>query len=315
MTSPLRHIVLALIVAITLGIIAWAVARHAAPSAYAELRIATWNLEWLVSPNSALAARVDCRARRRASLPCDVARSLARDSADFRAIAAQARRLDADVIAFQEVENAAVARRVFRGYDICIAPGEGMQHAGFAIRRGIAARCEAPLQELTAGGRGRPGQPLTLLPPGVRPVELLAVHLKSGCANDPLDSSSAACVLLAAQGRALGEWIAPRAAAGSSFIVLGDFNRAGAPSPDDAFWAELGSASFEAAATHLPFRNCVFGSPYRAFIDHILLSQDLVPQLHPRGFQQLRFDPAAATRFRLPDHCPVSVSLSLTPAV
>ena len=45
---------------------------------------------------------------------------------------------------------------------------------------------------------------LTLLPRGAPAIDLLSVHLKSGCARDPLDSESAACRLLAAQAAAAG---------------------------------------------------------------------------------------------------------------
>jgi endonuclease/exonuclease/phosphatase family metal-dependent hydrolase len=310
-----RPVMLALILALTLGLLAWAAARGGDVSGGRPLRIATWNLQWLVSPETARAARIACRDGRRAPLPCDVARTLARDSADLLRLAALVRRLDADVIAFQEVESAATARRVFRGYDICIASGSGAQQVGFAVRRDLASRCEAPEADIAGGDRGRAAQRLTLLPEAAPPIELLAVHLKSGCSTDPLQSSSAACLLLARQARALGEWIEARASAGAAFIVLGDLNRAGAPDAGDEFWSLLHAHHFEAAAAHLPFRNCVFGAPYTQFIDHILVSHTLMPRLQAPGFEQLRFDPAESTQYRLSDHCPVSVLLSTNPAL
>jgi hypothetical protein len=97
--------------------------------------------------------------------------------------------------------------------------------------------------------------------------------------------------------------------------VLGDLNRGGVPESGDPFWSLLHPEGFEASATHLPFANCVFGAPYREFIDHILLSRTLWPRLHPEGFRQRPYDPREATRFSLPDHCPVSVSLALNRAV
>jgi endonuclease/exonuclease/phosphatase family metal-dependent hydrolase len=308
----MRHVLLSLVLALTLGFLAWAAARGGDIfSARQTLRIATWNMEWLIDPATARVARIACRDGQRAAVPCDVARGQARDSADLGRLAAVVRRLDADVIAFQEVESAAVARKVFRGYRICIAPGPGAQHAGLAVRDGLRFRCEAPLDSLTVGGRGRPGQPLLLLPPAGPPIELLAVHLKSGCARDPLDSPAAACRLLAEQARALGEWIAPRARDGARFMVLGDLNRPDAGDPADAFWSLLHPAGFESAASRLPFRNCVFGAPYGEFIDHILVGRTLLPQLHEDGFTQLRYRPDEASQFQLSDHCPVSVTLSL----
>lgn len=301
-----------LILALTLGLLWWVVARGSDAAGHPPLRVATWNLQWLVAPETARVARIACRDGLAAPLPCDVARTLARDTADLARLAGLVRRLDADVIAFQEVENAQVAQRVFRGYQICIAPGHGVQHTGFAVRPGLAFRCGEAVQGIAAGDRGRAAQALTLMPPGQPAIELLVVHLKSGCSTDPLQSSSAACMLLSRQARALGEWIDARAQAGEAFLVLGDLNRAGAPEPGDEFWSLLHPHRFEAAAAHLPFRNCVFGAPYTQFIDHILVSQSLVPRLQSPRFEQMRFEPLEATQYRLSDHCPVSVILSTT---
>lgn len=308
----MRHVLISLFLALTLGCLAWAAARGGEIlSAPRALRIATWNMEWLLHPETARLARIACRDGGRATVPCDAARSQARDSADFRRLAALVRKLDADVIAFQEVENAEVARKVFRGYEICIAGGPGAQHAGFAVRSALRFECRPPLDSLAAGGRGRPGQPLLLFPRAGAPIELLAVHLKSGCAREPLDSPTAACRLLARQAAALGEWIAAHAGAGTPFMVLGDLNRPAGSSPDDPFWSLLHPESFLAAADQLPFRNCVFGAPYGEFIDHILVGTSLAAQLHPEGFAQLRYSPAEALQFQLSDHCPVSVKILL----
>lgn len=303
------HVVIALL-PVLVGLVALAsLARSRAPPA---MRIATWNMEWLASPRTAQAARLACRDQRRAPLPCDVARRLARDSADLARLAREVRRLDADVIAFQEVEDEKIARRVFRGYRICIADGAGVQHVGFAIRRGLAHRCGPQLEALTAGGRGRPGLLLQLQPAGFPALQLLAVHLKSGCSGGPLEGGDAACRLLAAQARVLGAWIAERAADGAAFIVLGDFNRTGTPASGDPFWQMLGPGHFHAAASTLPFANCLLGQPYGAYIDHILVSQALAPRLPAAGFARHVPTAADAARYRLPDHCPVSVMLDRT---
>lgn len=308
---PLARIVTVLLLLLVLGMAVWIPAREAAAASSRALKIATWNLQWLLEPATLRLARIACRDQRRTTVPCDVARAQSRDSADFRRLAALVRRLDADVIAFQEVESEAVARRVFRDHRFCFPASPGLQHAGFAVRNGLDFRCDPPLESLAAQDRGRPGQPLTLLPREARPIELLAVHLKSGCARDALDTDSAACTLLSLQARELGAWIAERAEATTPFIVLGDLNRGGLPAHDDPFWSQLHPASFEAAASRLPFRNCVIGAPYGEFIDHILVSQDLLPELTRNGFTQMRFDPQEASEYRLSDHCPVSVSLSL----
>jgi endonuclease/exonuclease/phosphatase family metal-dependent hydrolase len=277
------------------------------------LSIATWNMEWLASPATAHAARLACRGGRRATLPCDVARDHSRDSADLSRIAWYAHKLDADVVAFQEVENSAIAARIFADHRICIAAGRGLQHVGFAIRAGIAHRCGPQLDAISLGGAQRAGMRLVLFPETPQAVELLAVHLKSGCADDPLDSGSAACVLLAAQARQLSAWIAAHAR--SRFILLGDFNRGDARVATDGFWRTLAAgepsrAPFLFASAGVPFRNCHVGAGFTRAIDHILVSRALLPDVVPASFRKSGYSESDAIRYRLPDHCPVSFFLN-----
>jgi endonuclease/exonuclease/phosphatase family metal-dependent hydrolase len=252
-----------------------------------------------------------CRQSQESALPCDVARELSRDSADLARLARYVRELDADVIAFQEVQNARIARRVFRGYSICINTGPGLQHVGFAFRPGLVSDCGHPLTTLTAGGRGRAGRELVIHPRGLAPVTLLTVHLKSGCAREPLDTAGEACELLAAQSRALGRWITERGAQGTPFIVLGDFNRGGLPAGTDPFWELLSPTTFHAAAESLRYANCSWGAPYREFIDHILVSRKLSLRLANPSFGQQTYRARDAARYLLSDHCPIKVYLNL----
>jgi endonuclease/exonuclease/phosphatase family metal-dependent hydrolase len=281
------------------------------------LSIATWNMEWLVSPATAHAARRACRDNRRAPLPCDVARDLSRDSADLSRLAWYARQLDADVIAFQEVEDASIAARIFDGYHICIAPGRGLQHVGFAIRPGIAHRCGRPMDALSLGGTQRAGMTLLLYPDSSRVVELLAVHLKSGCADDALDSGRAACVVLQAQARQLALWISSHEQA--RYILLGDFNRGDSAVATDEFWRTLADgdaehAAFSFASDGVPFRNCHIGAGFMRAIDHILVSRALLAQVAAGSFRKAGYSESDALQYRLPDHCPVRFSLNPEPA-
>jgi endonuclease/exonuclease/phosphatase family metal-dependent hydrolase len=276
------------------------------------LTIATWNLEWLVSPGTAHAGRLACRSGQRSSLPCDVAEELARDSADFARLAVYARKLDADIVAFQEVENEAVARKVFRGYRICMTQDGGVQHVGFAVRPGVPHRCGPVVDSLSVDGRTRQAMALQLSPRGGKPLELLAVHLKSGCSRDALDSDSAACRLLSQQAVRLGEWIAARGAEHADFIVLGDFNRVPPESPADGFWNAVQTAPSELLAQQLPFRNCFAGQPFSAFIDHLLLSSNVVGRIVPGSGRHGGYSASDAVQYRLSDHCPVSISLGFS---
>jgi endonuclease/exonuclease/phosphatase family metal-dependent hydrolase len=284
-------------------------------SAAQVLDVATWNLEWLLAPQTAHAGRLACRAGRRTALPCDVALEQSRDSADVARLARHARRVAADVFAFQEVENAAIARQVFQGYDICIAPGKGLQHVGFAIRRDLPHRCGPPLESLSLGGSQRPGLMLVVKPDSPAPLTLLAVHLKSGCADDDLSTPSNACSILARQAEALHQWLAAEAARQSRFILLGDFNRSDRDAGHDAFWRTLAggeaSAPYISAGANVPFRNCQLGAPFTRAIDHVLVSRALESSLIEGSYRRYAYSPLEAVRYRLSDHCPVRVSLIL----
>ena len=77
----------------------------------AELKIATWNLEWFMKPETLRALTPACTPRdaprdgARRSVPCDVAHELTRSNEDIAALRRYARSLDADVIALQEVDG------------------------------------------------------------------------------------------------------------------------------------------------------------------------------------------------------------------
>ncbi len=304
----LRGLVIVLGVVLTVG--GGLFVRDAGKAPRTVLTIATWNLQWLIDGPTARDARIACRQMQVSALPCDVARELSRDSADLARLASYVRKLDADVIAFQEVENARIASRVFRGYRICINAGPGLQHVGFALKPELAQDCGQPLTTLTAGGRGREGRALVIWPRGLPPITLLTVHLKSGCAREPLDATSAACELLAAQSHALGQWIIERAAGSTPFIVLGDFNRGGLPAGEDPFWELLRPTTFHAAADSLRYANCSWGAPYHEFIDHILVSRNLSSRLATPSFGQQTYRARDAARYLLSDHCPINVYLN-----
>ncbi len=67
------------------------------------IRIATWNLEWLISPQAFKSLKADCTPDGAAArgdvrrLPCDVATRLERSSRDFSVLARYARELQPDL--------------------------------------------------------------------------------------------------------------------------------------------------------------------------------------------------------------------------
>jgi endonuclease/exonuclease/phosphatase family metal-dependent hydrolase len=286
------------------------------------LRIATWNMEWLVTPKTAHRDRLACRAGLRADLPCDIARHNTRSSADFAKLRNYVRKLNADVIAFQEVESADIAAQVFRGYDICISRGRALQQLGFAVRRTLPHRCGTALAALALGNsRLRPGMAMHLAPGTADELLLLTIHLKSGCAQLPLTSRNTNCVTLSRQAAVLSNWMQQAQIAAKNVIVLGDFNRravdAEAENTDD-FWGGLLAAydttqPYQRVGASAAFHNCYVGQGYSSFIDHILANQSASLRLVAGSFYRLPYNTQDATRYRLSDHCPLTVALHWRP--
>jgi endonuclease/exonuclease/phosphatase family metal-dependent hydrolase len=204
-----------------------------------ELTIATWNIEHLAAADGA-----GCRPR---------------TEADYQRLRDVAARLDADIVAVQEVQNADALARVFDpdiyglvvsarredGRDFC----RGMdsqrrlaQRTGFAINRerlgaaGLDYRVLKGFRELGTEGR-RWGTRILIEGDGGPVAELMSLHLKSGCAWNSLEGRVRRdqCAVLRRQRGILEEWIDARAEADRPFVLLGDFNRQ-LDQRNDHFW-------------------------------------------------------------------------------
>ena len=164
-----------------------------------EFKLATWNLEWFMTPETLRALTPACMPRdaprdgARRAVPCDVAHELARSNEDIAALRRHARALDADVIALQEVDGVEAARLVFPDYEFCFSGRVAVQNNGFAIRRGLPFACGPELRDLSLADDVRRGVEVRLFPGTPREFALLSVHLKSGCSRDPLDSTRRGC--------------------------------------------------------------------------------------------------------------------------
>lgn len=297
------------------------------------LRIATWNLEWLIAPNAFRKLAAECVPRgaspgpRKRFIPCNVAEELERSEADYRALARYAEMLRADVVALQEVDGPDAARRVFPDHDFCFTRREAVQNTGFAIRKGVPHRCGPDLVALSLDGRVRRGAELIVYPGERREIRLLSVHLKSGCARRPLDDPGEACSVLARQVPELERWIDAQAAAGRRFALLGDFNHdlmGGRPPARNEqgrvrhFWSEIDDGEPAGArliniATGQRFTNCHPGQNYRGYIDHVVLGQSLAEWRVPGSFIRQGYEPKDALQRKLADHCPVGVDLRPAP--
>ncbi len=318
-----------ILAAVTLLLVACQASSHGAAPASGSLRIATWNLQWLLNPADSAALIRNCvpegvsPGTRRRHLPCSAIAAADRSSDDLNALAVYAGRLNADVVALQEVDGAVVAARLFPGYEFCFTRSAGVQNNGFAIRRGLRHRCGADVSALSLDGRLRRGAELILYPDTPDEIRLLGVHLKSGCSRRTLDNPRDACQTLARQVPELERWIDAQAAARRPFVVLGDFNRQlleeSGPARNDAgalrsLWAEIDDADppeadLTDAAAGERFENCTPFQRFTGYIDHILLSRTLAARRRPDGFGRVTFDAGDASRRKLSDHCPVWVDL------
>jgi endonuclease/exonuclease/phosphatase family metal-dependent hydrolase len=298
-----------------------------AGAAPAELKIATWNLEWFMTPETLRALAPACtpadapRDGARRSIPCDVAHELERSREDITAMRRHARLLDADIVALQEVDGPEAARLVFPDHEFCFSGRLAVQNNGFAIRRGLPFSCAPDVLEMSLNDDVRRGVEARIFPGTPQELRLLSVHLKSGCSRDPLDSARAGCAELARQVPALERWIDARAAEQKPFAVLGDFNRDLRREPAGAsLWAEIDDANPHTAdlvntAEGQAFQNCMPSQTFSGFIDYIVLGRQMAQGLVPGSFGRALFRPKDALRRKLSDHCPVFIRLRVADAV
>jgi endonuclease/exonuclease/phosphatase family metal-dependent hydrolase len=163
--------------------------------------------------------------------------------------------LNADVILFQEVGSVDAVKMMLDAtrYDIWSTQGAAKTplNLAVAVRKGITLMDKPtpylPLAKTVMDDKGherqlRPGMQLALQIKGQR-VEVLNVHLKSGCRNDVIDQPKIErrddkgkqvklrdCAQLRLQIPEVEAWIEQRQKSGTPFIVAGDFNR--------SLWAE-----------------------------------------------------------------------------
>ena len=309
-------------------------------SATAErLRIATFNVAWLadepLSHEMLQHCRVEARAYPELSLrPTPACRSgIFRPPAAYAELAQQIAKLDADIIAFQEVQSARALAWVLADgryqrpgtwqWWVNPLPNQARQRVAIAVRSArLGALQLQPLPEL--------GQPLwrekrggllaRLTLASGQPLHLLVVHLKSGCRNGKLDSTQA-CRQLAAQGQLLARIVDQEQQAGAPLVVLGDFNRDFAQ--EQELWALLDNQ--QPPGAHLQRLTQGFSLPTGCYprrygsdpIDHIVLSGPLIGHAGP--LRALPFvSPVSATRRLQPgapgypsDHCPLLVDVDL----
>lgn len=267
------------------------------PALAEEIKLASWNIAWLTTKPAG-----------HPDLPANLQ---PRVEADYLRLRAYAERLDADIVALQEVDGPLAAARVFdaTGYEFHFPNETDTQRAGFAWRRGLNVTRNPDLMALdlapTARRSLRRGADITVRQGEGPPLRLLSVHLDGGCNRGPVTRPDTRdCQNLGRQAGILAQWIAERRREGIAFAILGDFNRR--MERGDDFLPQLIAAAPLTRPTEGFSNPC--GS--RPFIDHILLGGAARDWLRRDSFRVLNFterDPAL--RAGLSDHCPISIRL------
>jgi endonuclease/exonuclease/phosphatase family metal-dependent hydrolase len=270
----------------------------AAAATPATFKIATWNLNWLT-----------LRAQGDPALPDDVR---VRRPVDFARLREYANRLNADIVAFQEVDGTDAAARVFdpARYTLITIGETVVQQVGLAVRRPIRVQQNPDVSALDVE-RGAPhplrdGLDATVTFPGGDTLRILVVHLKNGCHFDQLRRSRRPqCALLAQQIPPLSGWTAARQEEGVPFMLIGDFNRS-MDVPEDMSNA-LSQAAPLTRVTAGQSDPCWNGD---SFIDHIFLGGAARAWLEPGSLRVMTYQTNdRRDRARLSDHCPVSVRI------
>ncbi len=296
-----------------------------------KVRIATWNVEYLMTPQTHFALRANCAENGGMvggddrTLPCAITRREPRSAADYESLRRYAAELRGDIVALQEADGPDAAEQVFPGYDFCFSTRGHTQKNGFAIRRGLPFRCEPEYEALSVNNAVRRGVVATFFPDTDNEFRLMSVHLKSGCPAGPLTAPGRNCDLLTRQVAPLEQWIEGEATAGRRFGVLGDFNRRFSvekgPAKDadgrqQNVYAEIDDG--EPAASKLTnvtarekFTPCTTDNEYKEYIDTILIGRDLAKSIVKKSFVRVVFNDEDAKARWLSDHCPVGIELGL----
>lgn len=267
------------------------------PAAARDLTVATWNIAWLTNKPTGHPA-----------LPRYVR---PRTEADFASLRRYAEALGADVVAVQEIDGPLPLGRVFdtTTHAVHLTNEADTQRVGFVIRRDVRFRPNRDLVALDLAPEARNslrrGADITVEHAG-REIRLLSIHLKAGCARDPLaEPQRFDCVQLARQVPVLAGWIREREAEGVAYAILGDFNRE--LSPRDDMWRALTAAGPLNLATGAQSSPCWGGT---RFIDHIALGGPAREWMVERSLRVLVYrETDRSARERLSDHCPIRITL------
>ena len=276
-----------------------------------EIRFASWNIEHLAEENG-----TGC---------------VPRHDSDYLKLQEFAIGLNADVVALQEVENLSAVARIFpeNNWNIILSMrpasrtyscrGSGsestQQRVAIAIRKGLTYKNLGSFEELAIKREGlRYGVQIRILGE-IDTVDVMAVHLKSGCFIDDFSSSErSACEVLEKQVPVLDQWIEDHVLNEQKFVVLGDFNHRLA-NEENKMWqilSEIQGVPLEISNSMQDIMGC--HPRYPAPIDHIIMGPE-ASRLKVVGSEAVHYFPKKSEEMveddMLSDHCPISIVLKL----
>lgn len=247
-----------------------------------------------------------------------------REDGDYQTITEHLNKINPDVVAFQEVESAIAAARIFNPdqWNIVFSSrpntgplrecwqeeGKYLRHlgTGFAIKRGIEYDRNPDFDALGLEDQfQRWGTDITLKSGSEAKLRLLSVHLRSGCWGPPQDEQQAdACPQLHQQSKHLADWVKARNDEDIPFAILGDFNRRLALE-NDWMWTDL-NEDLPSALLLLDQgikANC--DPRYKDFIDHIVMDHRAFTMYLKDSFREI---PRVGEH---PDHCAITALMQL----
>ncbi|WP_240993545.1 endonuclease/exonuclease/phosphatase family protein [Asaia bogorensis] len=279
-------------------LVVWTFIQTASAAPGTPVKLTTWNLDWLtlLPASSPL-------------LPEDAPH---RNTRDWQALQTYADRLNADILAVQEVSDETALRQLFPSpvYSIALTHAPIAQNLGVVLRKPWHINSVISLQAFDRssfhGGHAlRPAMDATVSD-GSTILRLLAVHLKSGCWDRSWTERDHACPILREQITLVANWMAEREDEGEPYIVLGDFNRR--LTLTDPYYRQMSETLSPVLATAGHASPCEGGT---YFIDHIVIGGPIRSWLIPDSLRVMTY--ADNGGYLLSDHCPVSVKI-LVPA-
>jgi exonuclease III len=241
-----------------------------------------------------------------------------RSQSDIRMLSRASEKIDADIVALQEVGSARIARDVFgSGYEYYMAEKDdrGLR-VGFAVRAGVSVSKSYQYTLLAKEG-GRMGVDLTVEGDDGRPVRILNVHLAEGCEESTLpNKSTPSCRVMSNQAKSLDQWVRYRKEEGIPFMLVGSFSRYLGAEQVDPYpgLLSLFNAQYEQFVDGLTTasgdkRPGCWNYSRPDFVDHFLLDPKMAKMVRAESFRESTISGSGkgGKKTAFSDHCPIKL--------